>query len=269
MDIKHHTISGNVNSVHRIIKLHKTVSSNYISTMSIMFNNNNKYIIEKLDAIIALIKKNMITIIHISNLNLDNFNYLDSKLNHSYDNVQVFKTENITYGSVLFLNRTQINFVKTADNPYYFDFENSNMERKIIGCEISYGTDAHKNVKLHILGIHLESGKDNDLLRLEQFGILSGIIKELSLTDYIVLGNYESNLTELSLNKLIKNNIGLNVWNELGCSMLTRGDNKEKIIYKTEKIYPLCYSSIGISPVALIPEPFCCYTGILCSFCIK
>ena len=251
----------------KIIKLYKANNYNKLITLSLCFNNNNKYIQEKLDTIIEIIKSNMVSIIHISNIMHDNFIYLDNKLKHLYENVQVFKTENISCGSVIFLHKKQLTFIKSADNPYYFDLENSNLERKIIGCEVSFykNNDTIKEeLKVNILGIHLESGRENESICFDQISILSGIIKELQLSDYIILGNFET--ANYDYGNIIKS-LGQNVWNELGCSMLTRGDNTEKIIYNTEKIYPSNYASLIKSDN--VPEKYSVYTGILCSFGMK
>jgi|688.fasta_scaffold130468_4 hypothetical protein len=245
----------------QVIKFYNVNTYNKLLTFSICFNNNNKYYNEKLNALVDLIKGSNIIIAHISNITLEHFTYLDNKLCYLYDNVQVFKTENLHgTGSVIFLNKKHLTFNKTADNPYYFDLENSSTERKIIGCEVIY-----EETKINVLGIHLESGQENNSCRLEQLAILSGIIKEMDLHNYVIFGTFtfEQNNDE----NYDISNLGTNVWVELGCSMLTRGDNVEKIVYNSEHLHPNMYSIVHKLPN--VPEPCGCYTGILCSFDIK
>lgn len=255
-----------VSTLGKTIKLYRYNRDNAMSLLSLCFNNNNKYCQEKLNAIVYLIRSENICVIYISNVTLDWYNYLYDKLGNLYDNVQVFKTEDIRYtSSVFFLLKSRAKFIKSADNPYYFDLENSSMERKIIGCEIIL-----EDIKINLLGIHLESGIDCDTCRIEQVDILTGIIKELRIDNYIILGNFEkcdSIDTTYIITKKINDGIGTNVWNELGCSMLTRGDNTEKIIYNSTRLFPEGY--MILDKIKGIPENYGVYTGILCSFGIK
>lgn len=228
----------------------------HLSIASISFNNNNKYVMIKLDALINLIKKENINIIFISNLSYDSYTYINDKIDKLYHNVQVFKTEEIRIGTVLFLRKDIIGFDKSNDNPYYFDLENSSMERKIIGCEIRYAGKL-----INIIGICAETNLENEHIRTEQINILSGIIKDMALSDYIIVGNFESEE---------KYPLGNDVWIKLGCSNILRANRKERIYYTSENMEIISYTLIGITPCADgVSDSLALHSGILCSFSIN
>ena len=225
---------------------------NIISLMSYTFIHNNAFITEKINALVLLIKNKAPDVICINALNSDVFNYLNTRLSSIYDNVQVYETESIDYGTCILTKRSKIIIDKTEDNPYYFDLDNSKMDRKILGLEATI------NGKLiNIIGVHFEHAAENDNIRLGQFEILQRIIKELKIKNYIILGNCEiTDSVDADLERKIETSGIKDMWIKSGCSSKIRNtylDNRmERILYKVSKknndlLEPVSFSLIGLN----------------------
>lgn len=219
------------------------VNNKILSVLTYTLSHNCSFFQEKINKVINLIKLHRPDIIALHLLESQTYNDINSKINSIYSNIQVFKTENLQIGSVLFLKKEIFNIEYKDGNPYYFDLENSVSNKKIIGVEVEFN-----NKKLHIITTHFESSDENDTIRSEQFDILYNVIKNGNIKKCIILGNFESN----SINEDIDNKFLLSdfkdSWINAGCPENVRNTYLD---YRHERIYLLRLKKFQVVSISL------------------
>lgn len=219
------------------------VNSKILSVLSYTLSYNCSFFTEKINKVINLIKlhKPDIIALHL----VENQTYLDinSKISSLYSNIQVFKTEKLQIGCILFLKRDTITVDYKDGNPYYFDLENSVSNHKIIGVEVEM-----YNKKIHIITTHFEDKEENDTIRSEQFDILFNVIKNSNIKKCIILGNFESNSINEDLENKFLQSEYKDAWILAGCPENVRNTY---LNFRHERVYLLKLNKFNLISIAL------------------
>jgi hypothetical protein len=221
-----------------------------LSVLSYTLTPNTSHYIEKINKIINLIKTYKPDIIGLHNVELQAFNDIFSKISNIYYNVQVFKSENLQIGCVIFLKKETINIDFVEGNPCYFDLENSSLNRKIICVEITYGTK-----KINIITTHFDDKDENDTIRSEQFDILVHTIKNNNIKKCIVLGYFEINSTYEEIENKVYYSELKDSWIVAGCPTNVRNTylyyrHDRILLYNLKKYKIISINLFGIQNIS-------------------
>jgi len=126
-----------------------------------------------------------------------------------YHIFQIFIEEGNPYGTCILCKKSTIDVIE----PYYYDFPNTQMGRRVVGCEIKLQNFPDKSI--HVLTTHLESLWENMEYRNMQFETIKEVIKDV---DNLILAG---DLNICSEKEPIVKNIGStnlsDVWRVIGC----------------------------------------------------
>jgi len=113
------------------------------------------------------------------------------------------------------LNRNSIELLPGHDNePYFYDYPQTKMYRKIFGCQIKIKQSGQL---MHIITTHLESLPENDIERTRQFMTLEKVIANLKTKNYIVAGDFSIYTPNERVDRYINNAKIHDAWVEMGC----------------------------------------------------
>jgi endonuclease/exonuclease/phosphatase family metal-dependent hydrolase len=250
-----------------------------VLTYNVWFDK--KYQVERTNKIIKLVPIYEPDIICLQELTETSYKLFENALSETYHIFQVFTTVADPYGTGLAFKRETVSLV---DKPYYFDYNNTKMGRRIIGCEAQIA-----GIKIHFLTTHLESMSKNAHLRSLQFDTIKTAISNLD--NIIIAGDF--NITEK--NEEIEKKLAISkledCWIKIGCPVRIAWtynskknknitvNNKKNVRSRLDRIY---YSNgsrefrvarmqlIGMSDVSEdIPFPPSDHFGLLTNFIIK
>lgn len=180
-------------------------------TISVMTYNiwfDDKYIIERTNKIVQMIKNYGCDFVCLQEVRPNTYQILKQELSKLYEIFQSFITENLAYGSVVMCKKG----ICTIVEPYYYDFPVTKMGRKLVGCEVSF---KDPKLNLHVMTTHLESMTGNADVRNQQFITIKEVIKDMS--NYIIGGDFNI----CSVKESVENNIAhsdiFDAWIEMGC----------------------------------------------------
>lgn len=126
-----------------------------------------------------------------------------------YHLFQVFVEEGAAYGDAILCKRATVDVVE----PYYYDYPETQMGRRLIGCEISMKTGQRE--KMHFLTTHLESMWTNAEARNLQFGVIQSIIAEHK--NVILCGDFNIANNGEAVERTIAGTDLKDAWTEIGC----------------------------------------------------
>ena len=226
-----------------IIKRPDSIS---ILTFNIWFDDRN--LKERTSRIIDIISRHKPDLVCLQEVTSVSFKLIKHKL-HDYEIFQVFEELENPYGCCIL---TKIKTIEVVD-PYYYDYPDTNMHRRIVGCEVKI---RDTNYVFHVLTTHLESGSPEKDIRNRQFDIINEVIKDLE--NVIIAGDFNicSN-SEPVIQKIQKGNLS-DCWVKMGCpSMLEytyNGVTNQNIVGKTKsRLDRILYkTSISLDPCKML-----------------
>ncbi len=186
---------------------HEENQSHYITILTYNVWCEEKYLQERTNRIIDLVKQYEPDVVCFQELTDESFKIINSKLDELYYIFQIFTSEKQPYGCGLACKRDTS---KIIDQPYYYDFNNTRMNRRIIGCEVKIGEH-----NFHVLTTHLESLPKNDHLRSLQFDTISKVMEPLN--NIILCGDFNILTDTEDINQKIANSKLSDSWIEIGC----------------------------------------------------
>ena len=176
-----------------------------IMTYNVWFEE--KYIQERTEKIIETIKLYEPDVICFQELTERSYEYLENKLTDIYYIFQIFMSEKNPYGCGIGCKRSSVEIIQ---QPYYYDYNNTKMSRRLIGCEVKI-----RGKHFHILNTHLESLPMNDHLRSLQFNTIKQVITPLS--NVILCGDFNIIRDDEQINSKIANSKLYDSWIQIGC----------------------------------------------------
>lgn len=164
---------------------------------------------ERTAHIIRYLKKMEADVICLQEVTDISYPLIKQAMESSYEMFQIFIDENASYGMCL-LCRKKTTVI--ASQPYYYDFDNTSMGRRVIGCEVEH---LNSNLKFHVLNTHLESMKDNDHVRVDQFEVINKVSKQLKYC--FLAGDLNSYSPTEELEQKIDSSKFYDSWIAIGC----------------------------------------------------
>lgn len=188
-----------------------------VNTISVLTYNvclNDAYSAERIMRIITIIREKMPDVIALQELSVETLSIVDDRLSNYYYIIEIFtKEEGNQYGTCILCKKQSIRIDDGDDNVYYYDFNPTRMNRRVVGCRIEFNKMRGK--KFHILTTHLESLAENDLVRARQFEIIKHVTE--NLTDCIVLGDFSVTGSAEEIEKKIQKSKFKDSWIDMGC----------------------------------------------------
>lgn len=242
---------------------------------------NDAYARERTLKIISIIREQMPDLIGLQELTKDTFELVDSRLSPFYQIFQAFISEGNPYGTCIMCKRDTVRIVEGEDNPYYYDYSNTEMSRRIIGCEVEFTNFVAPH--FHVLTTHLESLPENDTFRNSQFEIVKKVIKPLK--NCILLGDFGIWNSNEQLEQNINNSKLNDAWIKMGCpykvkysynakkNQNIKGRDQfrfDRVLYHSHLIKPKLLGLVGRNNVSnTVPLPPSNHFGLLVDFQIK
>ena len=190
-----------------------TQKSNSFLVMSWNVWFEDSYAQPRIYRIISIIKEKNPDFVCLQELTHETFKLIENRLSPSYQIFQAFISEDNPYGTCIMCNRNTTRIVDNEDNPYYYDYANSKMSRRVIGCEVEFTKFVAP--RFHILTTHLESLAENDQAREVQFNVIKEVTK--SLKNFILVGDFGIWNSNEEIEKNISRSRMKDAWIEMGC----------------------------------------------------
>lgn len=226
----------------RPLKLEKEVKIPESLNLKILNYNvwsHDLFNMERLQEVINIIESNIPDIIGLQEVTLNGYKLLQQQLSNRYYLFTAFIDEENTDGSCILFHKNIFNIDQNDDNPYYYDFDESNTGYRVLGCSI---THIEFNITFDILVTQLDKIPGNQNNRLRQFKLLKTIIKNIEgsnerghfvflLGDFSIYNNkepIESELRDIVLDDL---------WTSMSCPSFvkyTMDSDKNKLIKNTK-----------------------------------
>ena len=218
---------------------------NILSFLTFTINPVGSYITERVNKIISTLKTDKPDVICLHLITPEIYKFIYSKIATLYDFIQIFTEEpELTVGTCIFLKKETIELKRSDGNPYYFDFENSTLSKKIIGTEIIV---KQTSKKINLLTFHLENSEENDNIRMDQFNMILNIINKEKIKRFIMLSNFEiydqtEDLETKLINLKLSDEVELfDAWIKLGCPGKVRNTysifRHDRILYTSNFFY--------------------------------
>lgn len=176
-----------------------------VLTWNIWFDNKNQK--ERTLRIIQIIKQLDVDIVCLQEVTVSSHALIKSRL-LGYQLFQIFIEEGYEYGTCILCKKDTVRVI----DPYYYDFPETQMGRKILGCEIEllkFGSN------MHILTTHLESMWDNKDVRNQQFNVIKEVIADLD--NLILAGDFNICSHKETIEKNIQSTNLIDSWIQIGC----------------------------------------------------
>lgn len=256
-------------------------SVKYLCAVSYNLNANPKYIKPRTLHIFKILNAKMPDIISLYEVTPEIYKILESIFGSKYILFQAFIENREAYGACLLFKKETI---KILERPYYYDYDSikstDDVIHKIIGCHIQWNT-----CNFHAIATQLIGGKDNTMSRVSQIELLTSLINETDITNYLLLGDFGIiDGTEAAHQKLMKIKSIQDSWIMAGCpfkvkytynAMLNKSITDglqcryDRILYSADLFKVIMFGLIGLSHLSSeLDFPASTHYGIIVIFSI-
>ena len=187
---------------------------------------------ENVGKVLHLIKRLTPDLVCLQEVTSDMYNSIKSRC-VAYKIFQIFIEEGNSYGTCILCSRDTTEVVE----PYYYDYPESQMGRRLVGCEIQYKSKNGPPQNLHILTTHLESLKENAAYRNAQLGVITEATK--TLDNVILAGDLNIYSVSERANSSLFVSKFLDLWRETGMADMNDGEcqprRSARIYFRSKK----------------------------------
>jgi mRNA deadenylase 3'-5' endonuclease subunit Ccr4 len=217
--------------------VNKVIPVTNMNNLTVMTYNANRDS-KNFDEIISLIRKYRPDLCCLQEVTVDLYNQIKSK-SIIYKIFQVFIDEGNKYGTCILCLKETIE----VKDPYYYDYPNNKMGRRLVGCDVAYigsnfrnepnesrspsNASNDKPPTFHILTTHLESLPENEKIREKQFNFLVEATKEID--ELILACDLSLHSYHEQVNNKIMDNRFHDLWRETGMVLNEKEKEKEKV----------------------------------------
>lgn len=241
-----------------------------VLTWNIWFSQKN--MVERTMRIIQHIKSLSPTVLCLQEVTEVSYNMLSERL-ADYFIFQVFITERQSYGTCILCKKAETEIIE----PYYYDYPDTQMGRRLVGCEIKWKGIANS---IHVMTTHLESMWENTDIRNLQFEVVKEVIK--NYPNVILAGDFNICSNKEPVQQNIRNSDLIDCWEKLGCPNAIKwtydgtvnsniSGNKrgrlDRIYYRSDNLTSVDLSLIGLGSTSpSIAAPPSDHFGLLTRF---